>query len=235
MKTPKTRNVILSILLGTALSQTVSAKQNAYISEVIPDYAQNRIYVVGRDFGDGEEAPEVFLGGSLLNIETFGDQFLVGVVDFDNFVPGDYELLVAPAGQDTGSDSILLTIGAVGPTGPKGEKGDQGLPGETGAAGPRGEKGEKGDPGDPGPEGSTRITGWQVVSTDWMDGIAVAVCPANKVLLGGGCNAGGDIFKSSRPVAIEGSWGWRCVFENDGGSILHENGDGAAFAICADG
>jgi hypothetical protein len=224
------RNQYLKAVIGSALltaACAAHAKQTAYISEVISDYDGERIFIVGDDFAVDDSPPEVLLGSGEVKVESYSDQFIVGLIDFDLFAPGDYELTVVPAGTIIGAISTLLTVGAVGPEGAKGEKGD---------AGPRGPQGEIGPPGPAGPEGpagSALISGWQVVHTDWLPVFAIAFCPAGKVLLSGGCNAGGDYFTSSKPTAVEGVWGWECTWENNG--ISHESGDGAAWAICADG
>ena len=100
--------------------------------------------------------------------------------------------------------------GAIGPTGLKGDTGATGLPGSDGAPGPTGGKGDTGAtggqgvdglPGAAGPAGPAGFTGYEVVSArkGFVDHVGstsqqfvTAICPGNKVLIGGGGTTSSD-------------------------------------------
>ena len=113
--------------------------------------------IYGENFTDGDEIPEVTLGGfPVTEIDgLWTDEFIAA--DLPLIDPGDYLLVVTNHEGTTGDYD--LTIGAVGPVGPQGEQGIQGPTGPQGIQGFTGAQGEQGLPGDDGAPGATGPVG----------------------------------------------------------------------------
>jgi hypothetical protein len=101
--------------------------------------------------------------------------------------------------------------GQAGPPGEKGDKGDTGAAGADGATGAQGPPGPKGDKGDTGAPGG--LAGYEVVRAgpfvvnSGTNLFAVALCPAGKVVVGGGPDADGNItLRKSRPQTAPHGW-----------------------------
>lgn len=77
--------------------------------------------IYGENFTDGDERPEVTLGGVMLTVlDGWTDEFVSAQASL-TFVPGDYLLVVTNHKGKTGEYD--LTVGAVGPMGPPGPEG----------------------------------------------------------------------------------------------------------------
>ena len=78
--------------------------------------------------------------------------------------------------------------GLQGVQGLQGEQGIQGIPGTKGDKGDQGVQGPQGDPGSQGPAGPSGLSGYEIVTDGGDFGLAVAICPIGKVVVGGGFN-----------------------------------------------
>jgi hypothetical protein len=89
----------------------------------------------------------------------------------------------------TGPRGATGASGATGPAGPAGPAGPRGITGPTGPAGPAGPRGATGATGPQGPAGAHRVVyvrkDFDLPGHYWAD--YGAACPANTVLVGGGC------------------------------------------------
>lgn len=118
---------------------------------------------------------------------------------------GALRIIDAEAGQSCGNKEKQITWNQTGPAGPQGLPGPQGTPGpkgDPGIQGPQGIPGPTGVPGQPGPQGAqgtSGISGYEIVEANSLFNntertkIASALCPAGKVVLGGGA----EIFPST--------------------------------------
>ena len=125
--------------------------------------------------------------------------------------------------------------GIAGPAGAQGIQGPQGPAGATGPQGPAGLPGPQGPQGVPGLSGVQQILGVSFVPNGFEQALVVATCPANQVVVGGGCDslyglpqAGGYIPPGINKSTPSGN-SYVCLF-NGGGGI---NMPVAATAICA--
>jgi len=145
--------------------------------------------------------------------------------------------------------------GEQGPTGPQGEPGPQGPAGPAGAQGPAGTQGPAGSQGPAGPQGAPGtdgVSGVEVVATEirvsaTTTGRVEAVCPGNKVAIGGGYEASADgadgrntKVQESGPgnltQASDGTWRgdrWVVRFDNSGTTNSSGTGNVKAYVICA--
>lgn len=100
-----------------------------------------------------------------------------------------------------------------------GEPGPQGETGPPGPAGPQGETGPQGSPG---------LSGHQVVSGSSGTYYSQAVCPAGKLVLGGGAyTTGSAAVEASHPQTNNGNWSsWVVYNANSSGTVT-------AYAVCA--
>lgn len=122
-----------------------------------------------------------------------------------------------------------------GPQGPQGIQGTQGPAGPQGPQGPGGLPGPQGPQGVPGLSGVQQILGVSFVPNGFEQALVTATCPANQVVIGGGCDslyglpqAGGYIPPGINKSTPNGN-SYVCLF-NGGGGI---NMPVAAVAICA--
>ncbi len=133
---------------------------------------------------------------------------------------------------------LELVLADQGPQGIPGPKGDTGAVGATGPRGLQGPQGVPGPQGSQGPAGPVNVT--SVVSTTTLpgnnQGSRFASCPANTVVIGGGCghrdfNTAADdiVVNFTGPDPGNPRRNWRCLLDNT-------SGDGravSAWAICA--
>lgn len=119
--------------------------------------------------------------------------------------------------------------------GPQGPQGPQGAQGPAGAQGPPGLQGPQGPQGVPGLSGVQQILSVGFVPNGFEQTLVTATCPANQVVVGGGCDAlyglstaGGYISPAINKSTPSGNT-FVCLF-NGGGGI---NMPVAATAICA--
>jgi Collagen triple helix repeat (20 copies) len=145
--------------------------------------------------------------------------------------PQGIQGIPGPGGAQ-GSPGLQGPAGATGPQGPAGTVGPQGAPGPQGPAGLPGPQGPQGVPG---LSGVQQILGVSFVPNGFEQALVVATCPANQVVVGGGCDslyglpqAGGYIPPGINKSTPSGN-SYVCLF-NGGGGI---NMPVAATAICA--
>lgn len=123
-----------------------------------------------------------------------------------------------------------------------GENGQDGFDGDAGPQGPQGNEGPQGIPGPQGTQGPAGVSGRVIVSTSHVlipnrATSLLVICPADKVVLGGGAKAvdidGSSIFGSDIAVTQshpEGE-GWRITAFNASTSRAPTF---TVYAICAD-
>nr|VFJ46033.1 MAG: hypothetical protein BECKDK2373B_GA0170837_10126 [Candidatus Kentron sp. DK] len=164
-----------------------------------------------------------------------------------------------PAGPqgEQGEQGQVGSQGPQGPQGEMGEKGERGYPGpqglkgdvgETGAQGEQGPIGPEGPQGEQGPQGiagPAGFTGVQVVTSSTFlppgqcaggsKNCLRATCPANTVLVGGGCGIGSNGWNNynntNAPKSLnnDGNYdSWICTYRNT------INLAGTSYAICAE-
>ncbi len=147
-----------------------------------------------------------------------------------------------PAGQ-TGPQGPQGEVGATGAQGPQGVQGEAGPAGATGSMGPQGPQGATGPAGPAGAGGLGSVTHVDASASGLIEGFealtvsATASCPAQTVLLGGGCEMtshnspdhySGPVL-SSFPAS---SSSWAC--KASGGSHYYVGMVGVkAYALCA--
>lgn len=122
--------------------------------------------------------------------------------------------------------------GATGETGPAGPTGPQGPEGPQGAQGPVGVEGPKGEAGVDGLQGPAGVADLELVVQSETGGTpltAVAVCPAGKLALGGGCATMDAALRLQANHPGLGLDGWSCTWEASGGGPF----TGKARAVCA--
>jgi len=155
---------------------------------------------------------------------------------------GNLRIIDAQAGQRCNLFEKQLDwnqTGALGPQGPAGPAGSQGQPGPTGAVG------SAGPAGPPGPPGAAGLFGHEIVSEEevvhavtisevggrW---VASAVCPAGKVITGGGTGSTDSsvVLELDFPLVLpDGRHQWRGQYRLvPGGAGLIKM---TAWAICA--
>jgi hypothetical protein len=127
--------------------------------------------------------------------------------------------------------------GAPGPAGERGPQGTQGPVGPRGEQGPAGPKGEQGIPGPAGPIGPSGISGYEVITSEGKfvpqneRHTAVARCPTNKRVLGGGVSLSAELAHMRQSAPLDNGTGWA-------GTAAHTNENPATdrmfvWAICA--
>ena len=202
------RRGTLGCLAAVLMMAPAHADVRPAIDEFIPDYAGERVFIVGRNFGSS--MPAVSLAGMPVVVTASSGTLIEGAFDFSVLTPGDYPLIVqtGDAGSGVPKATALVTVGATGP------------------------KGEAGEPGPAGEQGAPGISGYQIVQSPLTLIFAEAVCPGSMRALGGGCDSGDEKITLSRPRADGRAW--QCRFDSDsGGILLPDPPDGFAFAICA--
>lgn len=160
--------------IGTTAAQAANPPGgHLNISEVMLDFDDNSMTIIGEDFGFGDP-----LTVTLGNYGDISDKCVAYLEDIPQFIvcdflpgEGDYLLTVFTKDGQSHGDEYDLTIGAVGPIGPQGIKGpagvdgddgddgDQGPPGIDGNQGPPGVDGNAGADGAPGPQGPAGLRG----------------------------------------------------------------------------
>jgi hypothetical protein len=142
-----------------------------------------------------------------------------------------------PKGE-TGPVGPQGPTGAQGPTGPQGPQGIQGPVGPTGPAGAKGNTGPQGPQGVQGLQGAPGSSGRQIVSSENEDtfgpneeGIAVAGCPFNKAVVGGGCQSSDSRMVPYTSAVADGFGSiYSCVFVNR--SNVTFTAKVKAYAVC---
>lgn len=156
------------------------------ILSAVPDVAQHRLVVSGRDF-DGRRPLHVHFNGAALTVQSATPTRIVATLPPSLAQPGSY-LLVVGRGRDhkrNDDDFAMFEVtiggaglpglpglqgppgapgntgaqGSIGPTGPQGATGETGAQGPIGPAGPQGATGDTGAQGPTGPEGAAGETG----------------------------------------------------------------------------
>jgi len=141
--------ILVSALSGPALAAPGGSPNQMAILQVVHDTVADTLAITGESFGD--EAPDVTLGGVVLDVLSASDTLLVA--DVAGFGPGTYVLVVSDGPAATRVARADVTIGAVGPVGPTGPTGPVGPQGNVGPTGPQGPVGPVGPQGNVGPTG----------------------------------------------------------------------------------
>lgn len=149
----------------------------------------------------------------------------------------ELELVLNTTPGPQGPQGIQGIQGPAGTQGVQGPAGPQGPAGATGPQGPAGQglPGPQGPQGVPGLSGVQQILGVSFVPNGFEQALVTATCPANQVVIGGGCDslfglpqAGGYIPPGINKSTPSGN-SYVCLF-NGGGGI---NMPVAAVAVCA--
>jgi len=82
------------------------------ITEVIPNYGDSELTIMGSSLSDGSATPSVELGGKVLNVTSFDANSIVADANLNSFVAGDYLLRVDPNFKKGKSVQTLLTLGS---------------------------------------------------------------------------------------------------------------------------
>ncbi len=150
--------VSMSSFIPSAFAVRPSENDMAKMISVAAYFGHNTITldIYGENFTDGDEEPEVTVGG--IPATVFSDSWTAEyvTVDLPLVAPGDYLLVLT--NHEGEKSEYGLTIGAVGPQGPQGVPGEPGEAGATGSQGPQGIQGERGPLG---PQGATGLQGPQ--------------------------------------------------------------------------
>lgn len=205
--------IVVAVLASTGLSAVASAAPageraadagepselvlRPTILEVFVDQEEERIFVVGRDFGS---TPSADLSEIELEILESSNDLILATLP-TSLPPGSYRLRVSRGILPRFSDVFEVALGAVGPEGPPGEQGPPGLPGPPGPPG---------EPGPPGPSGP--LSGWVPslvgeLVTILPGGVAFVTvdCPPGKGATGGGMSRE---FASGEPVLVDSRPQW---------------------------
>ena len=154
---------LLAVLRAATLDAAppwMATETDAAINSVSVDLLNNRITIVGENFGTS--APDVTLDGFAVPLISYGPtQIVVALPATMATVSGDYAVSVTPTdgrGREKSPRTarFVVTTGAIGPQGPAGDAGPAGPAGSTGpagAAGPAGATGASGPTGATGPAG----------------------------------------------------------------------------------
>lgn len=146
---------ILAVIISLGfigIAQAVPGGGDTEITEVMLNYEDGQITIIGSDFDDGADTngPIVKLGGVPVFVDTFAPDTINGVIDLVNDfpIPGDFLLVVEPDYRKAKTAELMLTVSAPGQDGTPGADGVDGAPGEdgedgaTGPAGPQGPAGQ---------------------------------------------------------------------------------------------
>lgn len=179
----------------------------------------------GENFTDGDERPEVTLGGFPITVidGLWTENYIA--VELPPTDPGDYLLIVTnhegktgvydltlgavgPQGPEgpqgpQGDTGLTGGVGPQGPQGPEGPRGERGLTGADGSQGPVGPKGDKGEPGEQGPPGPQGLIRFYMVYDSVNEVVLEPSDPAEIYETRLDCDEG--------DVAIDGFW-WSSDF-----------------------
>lgn len=79
--------------------------------EIIPDYNNGELTIMGIDLSDGVAPPNVELGGFILNVTSFDSISVVADANLNAFLPGDYLRVLNPNSKQGTTVQALLSLG----------------------------------------------------------------------------------------------------------------------------